>query len=714
MNVGIVCYASVGGSGIIATELGKVLATRGHNVHILSSEPPARYGDYQPGLTFHRVDTPSYPLFREPQYLLSLANKIVQVSREQGPGPRARALRRAARHGGVPRQADSGGLGPQGAAGHHDAPRHRHHAARRRPSYSETVAFCIQQSDAVTTVSESLKADTYRELGVTCDIRVIPNFIDASVTAPRRQHAANEAGPERRAARDSRVEFPAGQADDLSSSRCSRACARDARPAADGRRWPGSRRGVAAGQSAWRASDVEFVGVQDQVVPLLSAADVFLLPSEQESFGLAALEAMACEVPVVASRVGGLPEVIEDGVNGFLHALDDLDGMARSTLRLLTDEDLHRRAAAAARQTAEGRYCDSKIVPLDEVYYPGSPRIRSAYEAPVPPFSCAVLGWPGGPPRADARRPDRRGTGPCRSRAGASPPGQLGHLHDGDRASRRRKQRAARDAQSGIGSIAPRLRPQHGAMAGQNEIGPGDVRVARRAPHRGACRAAPVRRRGAVLHARSRFRVLLRPRGNDRQVGSRRDYRRLRAPDSHGPPRRHHRQTPGRARAAASTITRRGDLRARRTKWPGIPRNSRSRSKRVCVHGNRGSFTSPAVRRRQPAPRRRTRPGDQLAVVRFTARQDVLGDRHRSAQHAQVPGTGAAARLARALRPTASSSWSPQFPARWIARAVAVRRRRHHDRRPRAVCGRPGRRRSGGRTRRDRRRPRRMRSGGSH
>ena len=118
------------------------------------------------------------------------------------------------------------------------------------------------------------------------------------------------------------------------------------------------------------ADDVQFLGEQDQVVPLLSAADVFLLPSAQESFGLAALEAMACEVPVVASRVGGLPEVIEDGVNGFLHDPDDLDGMAASTLRLLTDEALHRRVAEAAR--AVGRragICDSRIVPLYEAYY---------------------------------------------------------------------------------------------------------------------------------------------------------------------------------------------------------------------------------------------------------------------------------------------------------------------------------------------------------
>jgi glycosyltransferase involved in cell wall biosynthesis len=114
---------------------------------------------------------------------------------------------------------------------------------------------------------------------------------------------------------------------------------------------------------------VDFLGEQEQVVPLLSLADVFLLPSAQESFGLAALEAMACEVPVVASNIGGLPEVIEDGVSGFLHPPTDADGMAASTLRLLTDQPLHQRMAEAARASAKRRFCDDKIVPLYERYY---------------------------------------------------------------------------------------------------------------------------------------------------------------------------------------------------------------------------------------------------------------------------------------------------------------------------------------------------------
>src|SRR3984893_2422353 len=180
MNVGIVCYASIGGSGIIATELGKVLAARGHGVHILSSDTPVRLNDYQPGLSFHRVETPSYPLFREPQYLLSLANKIVQVSRTE-------KLDIVHAHYAVPHAAAAylarqilasgrgGGVVPRVITTRHGIQMTQ---LGSDPSYSETVAFCIQQSDGVTTVSESLKADTYRELAITKDIRVIPNFLD--------------------------------------------------------------------------------------------------------------------------------------------------------------------------------------------------------------------------------------------------------------------------------------------------------------------------------------------------------------------------------------------------------------------------------------------------------------------------------------------------------------------------------------------------------
>ena len=371
MNIGIVCYASVGGSGIVATELGKALAARDHHVHLLSSDTPARLGEYQPNLAFHRVESPSYPLFREPQYLLALANKIVQVSREE-------RLDIVHAHYAIPhataaylaRQILASTCGdrvPRVITTLHGTDITLLGSDR---SYSETVAFCIEQSDGVTAVSESLKADTFRELGVTCDIRVIPNFINCS--ANRRRDGATLRA--RLAPHGEKIvvhvsnfrpvkRVPA--VIEIFARVCEKVPARLVL-VGDG---PDVAEATSLARTLGVSDRVDLVGEQEQVVPLLSAADVFLLPSSQESFGLAALEAMACDVPVVASSIGGLPELVEDGVTGFLHAPDDVDGMAASTIRLLTDEPLHAKMAAAATRTAREKYCDSKIVPMYETYY---------------------------------------------------------------------------------------------------------------------------------------------------------------------------------------------------------------------------------------------------------------------------------------------------------------------------------------------------------
>ncbi|PYR35175.1 MAG: N-acetyl-alpha-D-glucosaminyl L-malate synthase BshA [Acidobacteria bacterium] len=351
MNIGIICYASVGGSGIIATELGKMLALRGHHVHLISSEMPVRLGDYQPGLSFHRVETPSYPLFREPQYLLSLANKVVQVSREE-------RLDIVHAHYAIP-HATAAYLARQILASGDDPSVPRVITTLHGTditllgtdrSYKEIVSFSIQRSDRVTAVSNSLKADTYRELGVTCDISVIPNFVDCDiyhrrdVTALRAQlapagerlliHVSNFRPVKRVTAT---VEILA------------RVC----------RRVPAKLLMVGDGPDMGEASRLaRTLGLTDRVEFL-----------GEQSFGLAALEAMACEVPVVASRVGGLPEVVEDGVTGFLHPPADLDAMAQSVVLLLTDANTRRRMAEAARRSARAKYCESKIVPLYESCY---------------------------------------------------------------------------------------------------------------------------------------------------------------------------------------------------------------------------------------------------------------------------------------------------------------------------------------------------------
>ncbi len=387
MRVGIVCYGSVGGSGIIATELGKTLAAGGHDVHILSSDTPFRLGEYQPGLTFHRVETPSYPLFREPQYLLSLANKIVQVARnEQLDVVHAHYAIPHATAAYLARQilaAGGSGAAPAVITTLHGTDITLLGSDR---SYSETVAFCIEQSDGVTAVSESLKADTYRELAVRTEIRVIPNFLDCAA------HRRVEAG----AVRDRLIGDPAARvAIHVSNFRpVKRVNAVIEIFERIARRMPAHLLMVGDGpdlDSAVRLTReyglegrVHFLGEQDQVPPLLSIADVFLLPSMQESFGLAALEAMACEVPVVASSVGGLPEVIEHGRNGFLLPPGDLEGMAATALSVLTDAALRQRIAATALHTVRKRFCSERIVPMYEAYYEevlarsGKERLRPA------------------------------------------------------------------------------------------------------------------------------------------------------------------------------------------------------------------------------------------------------------------------------------------------------------------------------------------------
>lgn len=372
MRIGIVCYASVGGSGIIATELGKTLAARGHGVHILSSDTPFRLGEYQPGLTFHRVETPSYAVFREPQYLLSLTNKIVQVARHE-------RLDVVHAHYAIP-HATAGYLARQILASTLKGPvpvvittLHGTDITLLGGdrSYSETVAFCIEQSDGVTAVSDSLKSDTYRELGIATDIRVIPNFLDCAV------HHRVDAGP----LRERLIGDPAARIVVHVSNfrpvkrvlavvevfaRICREVPAHLLMVGDG---PDLDKAVRLVRERGLEERVHFLGEQDQVLPLLSMADLFLLPSAQESFGLAALEAMACEVPIVASRVGGLPEVIEDGRNGFLHLPDELDEMAASCVRLLTDEALRRPMATAARETVSAKFCAERIVPQYEAFY---------------------------------------------------------------------------------------------------------------------------------------------------------------------------------------------------------------------------------------------------------------------------------------------------------------------------------------------------------
>ena len=373
MNIAIICYPSVGGSGIVATELAKCLADRGHDVHLISTDPPFRLGEFHAGLAFHHVETPSYPLFHEPQYLLSLTNAIVHLSREL-------AFDLVHAHYAIP-HATAAYLAKQILAATPGA-----HVPKivttlhgtditllgSDRSYSGTVAFSIEQSDGVTAVSESLKADTYRALAIKRNIHVIPNFVDC---VRYRRSPADELRQRM---------CPPGRYDKLIVHMSNFRPVKRAEAVVEVFRrvrakvrarlllvgdGPDLPKATRLAHDLGLGQDVIALGEQDQVVPLLSVADLFLLPSSQESFGLAALEAMACGVPVIASAVGGLPEVIDNGINGFLKEPDDLDGMTERALTLLTTPALHMRVAEAARRKVEQRFCADLVVPQYEAFY---------------------------------------------------------------------------------------------------------------------------------------------------------------------------------------------------------------------------------------------------------------------------------------------------------------------------------------------------------
>lgn len=373
MRVGIVCYASLGGSGIVATELARHLVTRGHEVHLLSSDIPFRLQSDPAGIILHRVETPAYPLFHEPQYLLSLATLIVQVVRE-------RRLEIVHAHYAVP-HATAAWLAREILTVRHDVRPPRIITTLHGtditligsdPSFTEAVSFSIDHSDAVTAVSRSLRESTCAAMPIHTDVRVIYNFLDCS-------RFQREYDP------DLRRQLAVGGEDEALIVHMSnfRPVKRLDAVMEIFRRIRQQRKArlVLAGDGpdavnvpiwadAYGLRDcVTVLPPQQSVVPLLSVADLFLLPSIQESFGLAALEAMACEVPVVASRVGGLPEVVEHGVTGYLHPPDQLDAMAASAVAILGDPERHRKMGRAARWDVASRFCSNDIVPQYEALY---------------------------------------------------------------------------------------------------------------------------------------------------------------------------------------------------------------------------------------------------------------------------------------------------------------------------------------------------------
>jgi L-malate glycosyltransferase len=367
MRIGITCYPTYGGSGVVATELGLELAARGHEIHFISYSMPVRITEARERIHFHEVEVVNYPLFDHPPYTLSLSTKMYEV----GASERLDLLHV---HYAIPHSVSA-------------------YLARAmfRPnrlpfvttlhgtditlvgsdrSYLPITRFSIEESDAVTAISEYLQGVTVKEFGIHRPVEVIPNFVNCDVFQPadgccRRSEFAREG--ESVLAHLSNFR-PVKRVPDVVEifSRVRREIPAKLLMIGDG---PDRSRAEWMAREKNLTADVIFLGKQNQVQDLLNCADVMLLPSQLESFGLAALEAMACGVPAVCSQVGGLPEVIRDGVEGYLVAVGDVDSMAARCLQILTEPGRRREMGKAARRRASDKFCSTKIIPLYEDLY---------------------------------------------------------------------------------------------------------------------------------------------------------------------------------------------------------------------------------------------------------------------------------------------------------------------------------------------------------
>ena len=372
MKIGITCYPTYGGSGVVATELGIELAAAGHQVHFIAYSQPFRLRGREQDIFFHEVPVSNYPLFEYPPYDLALATRMAEVAAYY-------ELDLLHVHYAIPHSISA-----------YLAREMLTRQKRRLPfittlhgtditlvgldhSYLPITRFGIDESDGVTAISNYLREKTIQEFHPERPIEVIPNFVNCDVymplndserTAGRARYAPDgekilvhlsNFRPVKRTADVVRVfarvasELPArllmiGDGPDRSTAE-----------------WIAHRKGI--------QDRVHFLGKQSSVSEILPLADLLLLPSELESFGLVALEAMACRVPTIATRVGGVPELIEDGVTGRLFPVGDVDGMASAAVELLRDGERYLAMAEAGRKIAQARYCASKIVPLYERFY---------------------------------------------------------------------------------------------------------------------------------------------------------------------------------------------------------------------------------------------------------------------------------------------------------------------------------------------------------
>lgn len=382
MTIGITCYPTFGGSGVVATELGKALAQRGHTVHFIAYALPLRLDHVAENLIFHEVRVDTYPLFEYPPYSLALASKMIDVARHDGldllhvhyaiPHATSAVLARQILDGrgqGIPVVTTLHGTDIT--------------LVGKDPSFKPVVEHAIDASDGVTAVSDWLRRETYASFDVTNEIDVIPNFVDTDrFRRTPKDHFKQAIVPdgERLVVHVSNFRKVKRTGDVVRVF--ARLHAGGVWPEGHPRHGqPGGVKLLMVGDGPERASaealarelgvwhDVRFLGKQEPIEEILSIADLFLMPSGSETFGLAALEAMACGVPVVSSDIGGLPELNRDDATGFLRPLGDVDGMTEASRRILTAPALHARMAEAARERAVETFHIDRIVPRYEAHY---------------------------------------------------------------------------------------------------------------------------------------------------------------------------------------------------------------------------------------------------------------------------------------------------------------------------------------------------------
>jgi N-acetyl-alpha-D-glucosaminyl L-malate synthase BshA len=368
LRVGIVCHPAYGGSGVVATELGLALARLGHRIHFVSHALPFRLGIEHPNIVFHEVDVTTYPLFKYPPYTAALVGKLVELSKTE-------KLDIIHVHYAIPHAVSAylcrqilGDRSPRAVTTLHGTDITLLGIDR---SFHEITRFVINQSDAVTAVSSYLAEKTRTSFQPEKEVRVIPNFINPAALSPALR------SPEVRARYAEPGEMLVGHLSNFRPVKripdviCAFHLLQKEVPArllmiGEGVKLE-TARDLAAELGISRR--VSFLGPMSRVGEVLAQLDLFLLPSEYESFGLAALEAMACGVPVICTRAGGIPEVVEHGVSGILCDVGDYPCMARSAVKLLKDDAGRRTMSLAARQRAVEAFPEDRVVTMYEDLY---------------------------------------------------------------------------------------------------------------------------------------------------------------------------------------------------------------------------------------------------------------------------------------------------------------------------------------------------------